>query len=681
MKFVHPEILWALTALSIPIIVHLFNFRKFRKVQFSNVSFLREIRQETKSKSRLKHLLILFSRLLAVAAIVFAFAQPYFPRSDSSILPGDKAVSLYIDNSFSMEAQGEQGLLLELAKSKAIEVAAAYGATDRFQLLTNDFEGRHQRFVGRDEVVEMIQAVGFSPVSRKMSEVFEKQKDLLNNSGLDNKSAYIFTDLQSSVTDLTSLENDTSLQVRIIPSLAPGTENLFIDSVWFETPVRLLNQPENLHVRLMNLSLNDRQNIPVTLKINRQVKIVSSTNVPAGGSSEVILTYSNTDAGLKNATIVIDDFPITFDNEYYLSYSVLEKINVTTIKGRFEGFDAVQALFAEDHTVALTNMEEGAIDFGKFQTQHLLILNQLDNISSGLNAEVRKFMDNGGSVLIIPGINSDLIGYNQITQTLGIGEISSKTDSETKVQSVNEDHFLLKNIFKKTDGNLDLPTIRKMLRVQKSSESMVDNVMTTLDGSPFFLSGTYGKGRFYFSTVSLDQEESSFATNSFFPTLLIRISEYSQPVTELSYQVGSDEPVALRNISMSAEETFKMKNNSNGEELIPEHRSVEGTTYIYIPKSIMVAGHYEIYKGNESVSGVGLNYAGLESDTRTFSTEEINESISSAGLSNFAVIDAGTESIGKLATEKTEETTYWYGLIVAAMIFLALEVLLIKFWR
>ena len=164
MKFVHPEILWALTALSIPIIVHLFNFRKFRKVQFSNVSFLREIRQETKSKSRLKHLLILFSRLLAVAAIVFAFAQPYFPRSDSSILPGDKAVSLYIDNSFSMEAQGEQGLLLELAKSKAIEVAAAYGATDRFQLLTNDFEGRHQRFVGRDEVVEMIQAVGFSPV-------------------------------------------------------------------------------------------------------------------------------------------------------------------------------------------------------------------------------------------------------------------------------------------------------------------------------------------------------------------------------------------------------------------------------------------------------------------------------------------------------------------------------------
>jgi len=618
---------------------------------------------------------------LAVAAIVFAFAQPYFPRSDSSILPGDKAVSLYIDNSFSMEAQGEQGLLLELAKSKAIEVAAAYGATDRFQLLTNDFEGRHQRFVGRDEVVEMIQAVGFSPVSRKMSEVFEKQKDLLNNSGLDNKSAYIFTDLQSSVTDLTSLENDTSLQVRIIPSLAPGTENLFIDSVWFETPVRLLNQPENLHVRLMNLSLNDRQNIPVTLKINRQVKIVSSTNVPAGGSSEVILTYSNTDAGLKNATIVIDDFPITFDNEYYLSYSVLEKINVTTIKGRFEGFDAVQALFAEDHTVALTNMEEGAIDFGKFQTQHLLILNQLDNISSGLNAEVRKFMDNGGSVLIIPGINSDLIGYNQITQTLGIGEISSKTDSETKVQSVNEDHFLLKNIFKKTDGNLDLPTIRKMLRVQKSSESMVDNVMTTLDGSPFFLSGTYGKGRFYFSTVSLDQEESSFATNSFFPTLLIRISEYSQPVTELSYQVGSDEPVALRNISMSAEETFKMKNNSNGEELIPEHRSVEGTTYIYIPKSIMVAGHYEIYKGNESVSGVGLNYAGLESDTRTFSTEEINESISSAGLSNFAVIDAGTESIGKLATEKTEETTYWYGLIVAAMIFLALEVLLIKFWR
>lgn len=681
MKFVHPEILWALTALSIPIIVHLFNFRKFRKVQFSNVAFLKEIRQETKSKSRLKHLLILFSRLLAVAAIVLAFAQPYLPKSNSTVAPGDKAVSLYIDNSFSMEAQGEQGPLLELAKSKAIEVASAYGATDRFQVLTNDFEGRHQRFVGRDEVIELIQSIEFSPVSRKLSEVFEKQKDLLNNSGLTGKSAYIFSDLQQPVTDIAALSNDTSISVRLIPSFAPGTENLYIDSVWFETPVRMLNQPENLHVRLMNLSENERQNVPVSLKINGQVKIVSSTNVAAGASSEVTLTYTNTEAGLKNATVVIDDYPVTFDNEYFLSYRVLDKINVHSIKGSFEGFDAVEALFGEDPAVSFSGATENSIDYGKFASQHLIILNQLKNLSSGLQSELKKFADNGGSVLILPNKDADLITYNQLSQVFGFGVISSKTATDTKVQNVNDEHFLLKNVFKKTEGNLDLPTIKSMFTIERSTQSMTENVMSTMEGSPFFMSNSFGKGRVYFSVVSLDPEESSFVNNSFFPTLLIRISEFSQPVTELSYLVGTDEPVALRNITMSAEETFKMRNVGSGEEQIPEHRSIEGTSYIYVPKNIMAAGHYDILKGSEVVSGLGLNYSGLESDTRTLAIEKINEEIQTASLFNFAVVEGSTESIGKLATEKTEESTYWYGLIVCALIFLAIEVLLIKFWR
>ena len=79
MKFLHPEILWGLSALSIPILVHLFNFRRFKKVQFSNVAFLKDIRQETQSKRILRHLLILAARMLAIACLVLAFAQPYIP--------------------------------------------------------------------------------------------------------------------------------------------------------------------------------------------------------------------------------------------------------------------------------------------------------------------------------------------------------------------------------------------------------------------------------------------------------------------------------------------------------------------------------------------------------------------------------------------------------------------------
>ena len=95
MMFVYPLFLWALAVVSIPIIIHLFNFRKYKKVYFSNVKFLRELKQESKSKSRLKEILILSARCLALISIVFAFAQPVLKNKRViAILPqqGDYAI-------------------------------------------------------------------------------------------------------------------------------------------------------------------------------------------------------------------------------------------------------------------------------------------------------------------------------------------------------------------------------------------------------------------------------------------------------------------------------------------------------------------------------------------------------------------------------------------------------------
>src|ERR1041384_1898593 len=111
MKFANPYFLFALLALAIPILIHLFNFRKFRRVYFTNVRFLKEVRQDTKARNKLKHLLILACRLLAVLFLVLAFAQPYLPRENGAVRTGEKVVSVYIDNSFSMDAVGTGGTL------------------------------------------------------------------------------------------------------------------------------------------------------------------------------------------------------------------------------------------------------------------------------------------------------------------------------------------------------------------------------------------------------------------------------------------------------------------------------------------------------------------------------------------------------------------------------------------
>src|SRR5687767_13764757 len=115
MRFLYPSFLFALLAIAIPIIIHLFNFRKFKKIYFPNVRFLKEVKLETQSKSRLKHLLVLASRILAITFLVLAFAQPYIPASEKEIIKGEQTISIYIDNSFSMAALGKNGTLLDEA--------------------------------------------------------------------------------------------------------------------------------------------------------------------------------------------------------------------------------------------------------------------------------------------------------------------------------------------------------------------------------------------------------------------------------------------------------------------------------------------------------------------------------------------------------------------------------------
>ena len=99
--FLYPAFLWALMAISIPVIIHLFNFRRYKKVYFTNVKFLKELQHESKSKSRLKEILILIARCLAIASLVFAFSQPIIldklaTSLDKGAIAKQRAISIRI---------------------------------------------------------------------------------------------------------------------------------------------------------------------------------------------------------------------------------------------------------------------------------------------------------------------------------------------------------------------------------------------------------------------------------------------------------------------------------------------------------------------------------------------------------------------------------------------------------
>ena len=132
MHFKQPEILYFLFLLIVPILVHLFQLRRFKKEYFTNVRFLKILSIQTRKSSKIKKWLLLACRLLLLTCIILAFAQPFFESKDSK--NANNEMYIILDNSFSMQAKGKKGELLKRAIQELLEETPENA---NFSLLTN----------------------------------------------------------------------------------------------------------------------------------------------------------------------------------------------------------------------------------------------------------------------------------------------------------------------------------------------------------------------------------------------------------------------------------------------------------------------------------------------------------------------------------------------------------------
>jgi hypothetical protein len=676
MQFVYPEILFGLLALAIPIIVHLFNFRKFKRVVFSNVSFLKEVKQETQSKSRLKHLLILASRMLAIAAIVLAFAQPFIPVDDSDTSAGKKVVSLYIDNSFSMEAENEDGRLIDLARNQALEIVDAYQATDLFHVVTNDFEGRHQFLVNKDEVVELIDEIQISPTTRNISDVVARQLEALSQSDISAKTAYIISDLQKSTHDFETMNADTAVNFRLVPNVVVDQDNIFIDSVWFDSPVIRANATEQLRIRIGNTNSESIENIPLKLTIDGSQKAVASFSIEPGQYTDTTLFFTISEPGFHKAEVQIQDHPVTFDDSYYFSFEVAERINILEIGSGKTNF--VRKVFEDDPYFAFTQVSSLGVDYSDLPNHELIILNELPQISSGLASELSKLTQAGGHVLLIPGKDVDLSSYNAFLSLIDAPSMGGLMSGPRKVSEINLDHFLYKDVFESLPKNIDLPTAQNFYSLGLNSRSKGDQLLTMQGGACFLGEFKSGEGRVYLSAVSLIPTESNFSQHALFVTSLVRIAEFAQRAHRLSYIIGKDELAETFAAPDATQEPFHLTDSRTGLDFLPDFRRTGGTTEIYLHGQPSEAGSYDLQRKEQTVDVFSFNYQRDESDLAFYSPSDANNIIQEMGATNFTILTGGLETLKSEVGELNDGKKLWPLFIILALLFLVIEIALIK---
>jgi hypothetical protein len=688
MNFTYPAFLFATVAIAIPIIIHLFNFRKFKTIYFSNVRFLKEVKQETQSRSRLRQLLILAARILAILFLVFAFAQPYIPVKNKKVIAGQKAVSIFIDNSFSMEAINKNGTLLDEAKKRALEIVASYKPNDRFQLLTNDFEGKHQRLVNKEEFGALLDEIKISPATRNLSDIVSRQEDVLQTSGSKLKLAYVISDFQKSIVKMDQLKNDTAIDLNFIPLTAAVKNNVYIDTCWFETPVRQLNQIEKLHVKIRNSSDKAVDNNSIKLFINRVQRTLASFSMDAGSATDIILTFPNKESGFQQCSVVLNDYPVTFDDNFYFSFEVAKNISVLSINPSGADDQKSQSpylnkLFGTDSLFILKNTAENKLEYSTLSTYNLIVLNELKTISSGLTQELKRFMNNGGNVLVFPAMDADLEAYKTFFTTLNANYFEGSDTANTKVEKINLDHPVYKDVFdKKTfqSTNLDLPKVFSHYTFSKATRNTEEYLLKLQNGDAFLTQYTINKGHLYVSAVPLNPDFSNFTKHALFVPTLYMIGINSQLQQPLFYTIGKDENMETTQL-ITGENVYHLRDETTHFDVIPEHKMMDTKAQISIHGQITEAGNYNLYAGAEKIMPLSFNFNRLESDLTCYNADELQALLDNNHQdANIHIISGGEKSLTAVI-DLDEGKKLWKLCIILALLFLAIETLLLRFIR
>lgn len=682
MKFVYPEFLWALFALAIPIIIHLFNFRKYKTLYFSSLKFIKHVDQQTRSTQKLKHLLILFIRLFALTCVILAFAQPFIPVETTSGSGGKPVLAIYIDNSFSMTAKGTEGELLSEAREMARKMITDATLETRILLNTNQMSGLEQRLITKIEAIERLDKIEPSPLVRKLDDVLNWQRSFIDkesetNHKVGTRQYVFFSDFQKASTNFTGLKEDNVAYYYPVLLSPQENVNIFIDSVWFSSPIQKIGQNNELNIRVVNSGSEDLTNIELHCEVDG-IKRDVFLDIPANQKTTTVVNYTEKSGGLKSGNIAINDKQLFWDDDYYFSYFVDNQTSILIVNGE-QGSTAVSQVYNLEKFYKFQTIDQNAFTLDQLKNIDLIFLNGLNDIPSGMAENLGSFAQSGGTIALFPGAKLETSSWNFLLRDLQLPILGRAISSGTKIDKLIYDDPFFFGMFEKKKENLNLPAVSKAYQTIPQGKSSYYELIRMQNGMPLFLRSEGTLNTFLFAG-SLDPSFGAFTSDALFPSIILRIGEMSQRKSPISLTIGKESFYPLYK-KQNGETPIHLKSKTI--DFIPQIQKQGLISYISLSGhealEILTAGTYDIV--DEKKEGIlSLNYDRTESSTDVFTKDEIIGSLEEQALKNvsFSEIKEG-QSLTKIDIEKPFE--YWKMFTILALLFVISEMLVLKFWK
>ena len=639
MQFKYPQLLYFLFLLVIPILVHLFQLRKFKIEYFTNVKFLKELSIQTRKSSKLKKYLLLATRLLLLAFLIIAFAQPFFKAKDSANAKNE--LYIVLDNSFSMQAKGKKGELLKRAVQDLLEHTPEAA---NFSLITcsDNFWNTDIKSIQKE-----LQNLKYSATSFEPENLLAKIKA---HKSAYNKDIVFITDAIGFKNQELKTQTDQNLFF-ILPE-AENIKNASVDSIYIN---QTLDNFYEIAVKISGYG-ESFKDVPVSL-FNKN-KLIAKTLLSFEEKDKIInFTIPKEDF---HGYVSISDNGLEYDNTYYFSISKPEKSNVISIGDTEKSTFLSKIYTADEFNYNHFNLSQ--LDYNLIDKQDAVVLNELNEIPVALQTTLKSFIQKGGNVILIPSAESTVSNMNNLLQNFGNLQYNSITNQEKMITKINFSHPVFSAVFEKKVANFQYPNTKSSFQISGVSPI----ILGYNDDTPFLTAISKEIGSIYVFAAPINKSNSNFQNSPIIVPVFYNMAKSIQKNGVTSIIIGENKPFIIETL-LGKDEIVNIKNEK--ESFIPVQQILNNKAKLTFNENPKEAGNFEITNNNQVIENISFNYNRIESNLKTKNTNI---------ASSFKEFD-DIETLFNTLQHDRKENSLWKWFVVLALLFLVIEILIQKF--
>ena len=638
MQFKHPEILYFLFALVIPILVHLFQLRRFKKELFTNVKLLKELQTQTRKSATIKKWLLLFTRLLLLAFLIIAFAQPFFTAKNAAAKNNELVILL--DNSFSMQAKGENG---ELLKRSIQDILENFDENQQFSLLTTN-----ETFwdVDAKTIQNELQKITYAPFSFEVDYLLTQVASKKPNATIDY---FIISD----AVDFSSKKLAQISENNAVYFWQPKTQNINNIAV---SNVRLLQSLENLNEIEVELQRFGNFDEAIPLAVYQNDTVIAKAIVPMQSEKEIVkLTLPKKELQAK---VTIQDNSLSYDNNYFFTLGKPKKPKVTFIGTAVKNKFLSRIITANEFEI--TNTELTQLNYSKIEEQNTIILNELVEIPQALQTNLKAFYEKGGNIVLIPSEENNLANLNQFLNTFGRNTFAKQEKNTKNITKISFKHPLFNQVFEKEVSNFQYPNSTSSLTLNGNAAG----ILQYDDGSNFLASIGNQLGKIYVFATPINKQQTNFQNSPLIVPVFYNMAMTNANANNQTFTIGANESFLIE-ATLSKDEVVSVQNTSSS--FIPMQQILPSKVKINFGDYPEQAGNFAINQKNNTIAKVSFNYPRNESNLNTNTT-----------LPKVNYVNNSEMVLNTLLAERTD-TVLWKWFLMATLLFLLIELLIQKF--